>query len=312
MKSSEHHVRGQTGLTLAELMVAMAVAGILLAAGYGVFLTQQKTYAVQDRVAKLQQNARAAMNLITRDLRMAGHGLPTWSVQIGGKTYSKAVTAMGDTLMILGCFGAPASYLSASVDSGETRIRLVDPGRFNTGDRKYIFIGEYDKAVIRDIVGNRLDLEHPLKKRYPTTRLAAAANPGDSQISVQDTAHILAGDILPLGDERLYVSGVGGNVITFGNPLKFEYTSQTRFNPVPVFFVQALRYTLDRDGRIKREDLSGGGKQTLAENIEALTFSEVSHGVYQIALSARANVPDDDGRFRSRTYDFRVRVRNPL
>ena len=41
-------IRRQRGLTLTELVVAMAVAGILLAAGYGIFLTQQKTYAVQD------------------------------------------------------------------------------------------------------------------------------------------------------------------------------------------------------------------------------------------------------------------------
>jgi type IV pilus assembly protein PilW len=67
----------QRGLTLTELAIAMAVAGIFLAAAYGIFLTQQKTYAVQDQVAEVQQHARVTMNMLARDLRMAGHGIPT-------------------------------------------------------------------------------------------------------------------------------------------------------------------------------------------------------------------------------------------
>ena len=78
--------RHQRGLTLTELAVAMAVAGILLAAGYGIFVAQQKTYAVQDQVVQIQQNARVAMNLVARDLRMAGHGRPDGPVAKRART----------------------------------------------------------------------------------------------------------------------------------------------------------------------------------------------------------------------------------
>jgi prepilin-type N-terminal cleavage/methylation domain-containing protein len=303
----------EKGLSLTELAVAMAVAGILLAAGYGIFLTQQKTYAVQDQVAEIQQNARVAMNLLMRDVRMAGHGVPTlWPVVIGGNTYSDTVTAAGDTLTLLGCFGAPRGYLSRSANVGAREIQLVDASDFDTGDRRYVFVGEYDKNIIERIEGNRLFLIEPLTKRYPTTRLTAQSNPGDTEISVTDTAEILAGDILTLGNERLYVTLVSGDSISFSNPLELEYPVGTRVNPIPVYFVQALQYVRGSDNIITREDLSGGGRQHLAENIEALSFTEVAAGTFEIALTAETDVPDGAGRNRSRAYRFTVRGRNPL
>jgi hypothetical protein len=295
-----------------ELMVALAVTGLLLAAGYSIFLTQQKSWATQERVAEIQQEARAVMNLLMRDIRMAGHGVPTlWPVEIGGNLHSEAVSAAGSTLTLLGCFGAPRGYLSGSAHRGDMEIDLVDSDDFDTTDRRYILIGEYDKAIIVEKQGNTLRLNQPLKKRYPTARLTRQATPSDTQITVAKTNGILAGDILVLGEERLYVTGAGGKGITFRIPLQSDYPRGTRVNPVPVYFVQALRYELQRDGRITRQDLSGGGRQTLAEHIEALTFARTGPDIYRITLTATTDVPDDAGRFPSRTLDFTVRVRNP-
>ena len=120
------HVHRQKGLTLTELAVAMTVAGILLAAGYGIFLTQQKTYAIQDQVVDIQQNARVAINFITRDLRMAGHGRPDSSVIIKGETHQDAVTVDADNagMTLLGCFGAPEAYLLKTALPGDTQIEI--------------------------------------------------------------------------------------------------------------------------------------------------------------------------------------------
>ena len=314
MRTMKSNLRGQTGLTLTELMVAMTVAGLLLAAGYGVFRVQQKTYAVQSQVVEIQQNARVAVNLLTRDLRMAGHGVPRlWTVDIGGNTYSHAVTTVGTAMTLLGCFGAPRGYLSTSADKGDTQIDLVDASAFDNEDRRYVFIGEYDKAIIIDeIDGNTVRLNQGLKKRYPTTRLTANADPGATQISVAGTSSILIGDILILGDERLHVTGIGGNLITFSNPLQLEHISGTRVNPIPVYFVQALQYNRGSNGTITRQDLAGGGRQTVAENIGALVITQIEPGTYEIALTARTDVADETGRYRSRAYQFTVRVRNPF
>jgi type IV pilus assembly protein PilW len=64
--------RGNSGFTLVELLVAITLGLVILAGLYQTFRTQHDSYIVQDQVAAMQQNLRAAMYLITRDLQMAG------------------------------------------------------------------------------------------------------------------------------------------------------------------------------------------------------------------------------------------------
>ena len=61
------------GFSLVELVVAMAVAAIVLGALHSVFTYQRKSLALQDRSVEAQQNARAALQLMTRDIVMAGY-----------------------------------------------------------------------------------------------------------------------------------------------------------------------------------------------------------------------------------------------
>jgi type IV pilus assembly protein PilW len=60
------------GITLIELLVALVIGGIIIAGIYRVFVSQSKAYVVQDQVAETQQNIRSAMEILLRDLRMAG------------------------------------------------------------------------------------------------------------------------------------------------------------------------------------------------------------------------------------------------
>lgn len=60
------------GFTLIELLVAMAISGIVMAGVYSVFYTQQKSYVAQEQVVSMQQNLRAAMYYMQREIRMAG------------------------------------------------------------------------------------------------------------------------------------------------------------------------------------------------------------------------------------------------
>ncbi len=61
------------GFTLVELMVAITISLIILAAVSSLFVSSKKTYTTQDRLARVQENGRFAMQFITRDLRMAGY-----------------------------------------------------------------------------------------------------------------------------------------------------------------------------------------------------------------------------------------------
>ena len=63
----------QQGFTLVELIVAMAIAGIVMGAIYSTYKSQQHSYTVQTHVVEMQQNLRAALYVIGRDIRMAGY-----------------------------------------------------------------------------------------------------------------------------------------------------------------------------------------------------------------------------------------------
>ncbi|GIX48575.1 MAG: hypothetical protein KatS3mg131_2786 [Candidatus Tectimicrobiota bacterium] len=65
-------MRGKQGFTVLELVIAMAVAGIVIAAIYQVFHGQQRAFLAQNQVVEMQQNLRAALYLLTRELRSAG------------------------------------------------------------------------------------------------------------------------------------------------------------------------------------------------------------------------------------------------
>jgi len=63
----------QAGFTIIELLVAVALGLVILAGLFRTFKVQHDTYVVQDQVSAMQQNLRAAMYMITRDLQMAGY-----------------------------------------------------------------------------------------------------------------------------------------------------------------------------------------------------------------------------------------------
>ncbi|MEC9341424.1 MAG: PilW family protein [Pseudomonadota bacterium] len=63
----------QKGFTLIEVMVAIVIGTILSAAAIALLVNSKSTYEVQDDLARLQENARFAMEMLMRDIRMAGY-----------------------------------------------------------------------------------------------------------------------------------------------------------------------------------------------------------------------------------------------
>lgn len=61
------------GHTLVELMIAMAIAAILVTAIFKVYQILQKSHSKQELAVEMQQNLRAAVSLIKREIRMAGY-----------------------------------------------------------------------------------------------------------------------------------------------------------------------------------------------------------------------------------------------
>ncbi len=83
------------GFTLVELMVTLAMTGIIVAAVYSAYSVQQRANSRQDQVLEVQQALRAALYAINQEIRMAGYD-PNNSNRAG---FSQATaTAMAFTM----------------------------------------------------------------------------------------------------------------------------------------------------------------------------------------------------------------------
>ena len=63
------HKRYTSGFTLMELMIALALGLLIVAAGLAVFLSSQRSLSFQSGMSELQQNANFGLSLVTHDLR---------------------------------------------------------------------------------------------------------------------------------------------------------------------------------------------------------------------------------------------------
>ncbi|MDH3513268.1 MAG: PilW family protein [Gammaproteobacteria bacterium] len=61
------------GFSLVELMVALTIGLIILAAVSTLFVNSKQSYTTQDSLARLQESARFAMHFLIKDLRLAGY-----------------------------------------------------------------------------------------------------------------------------------------------------------------------------------------------------------------------------------------------
>ncbi|MBU1184433.1 MAG: prepilin-type N-terminal cleavage/methylation domain-containing protein [Proteobacteria bacterium] len=61
------------GFSLVELLIAMAVGLVVLGAMYSVFTIQNKTFGNQEVFVEMQQNVRAGMDMMAREIGMAGY-----------------------------------------------------------------------------------------------------------------------------------------------------------------------------------------------------------------------------------------------
>lgn len=65
--------RKQSGFTLVELMITLVVAFIVIAAVYASYKVQMENEKGQQQVTQIQQNLRAAMDMVSREFPLAGY-----------------------------------------------------------------------------------------------------------------------------------------------------------------------------------------------------------------------------------------------
>lgn len=113
-------MRNESGFNLIELMISMAVFGLLTGGVFGVLFRTQATFELQRADQDVRQQARVSLDLVSTELRMAGYdiGSLTEPVSRAGTTVLQFVADVDD-----GDAGAPCGVaFETATDGGAERL----------------------------------------------------------------------------------------------------------------------------------------------------------------------------------------------
>lgn len=166
--------RDQRGYTLAELLITVAILGLIMAAVLAVQMTSNTMFLRGENQAEAQQGARAAM-LMEEDLRMAGYGCPdngcptnlaTLNYQLNG-TQLKVTAASATSITFWADTLNASTTLTAAVVANATTLPVTDAAGIATGDRIYLNNGgTWETKTVTAKAGNNLTVA-ALTNAYP-------------------------------------------------------------------------------------------------------------------------------------------------
>lgn len=174
MKASRY----QSGLTLVEVMIAMLLGLVILGAVMTVFLSNSNTFRSNEAVARIQESARFAFELMARDLREAG-GLPC-GPELDVANVLSNVDSNGDPASPADWWASFSGGLEGYDQGGALAASGVGVG---TGSR----VNGTDAVLVSGPFGRQLSVE--------------SHNATSAQFKVNEAAHGIAdGDILLVCD----------------------------------------------------------------------------------------------------------------
>jgi prepilin-type N-terminal cleavage/methylation domain-containing protein len=230
------------GFSMVELMVAMAVGLILTAAATQLFNSGMNSTMLVTEQAEMQQNVRAALNLVARDVSMAGSGLPSGGLALPYGT--------GAVASFYGCNQTPTCYLTSDkYPSGTVGATTVSnymygliPGRLNGMQSGGPATITATHAAADSITAIYVDYGFPLSQYTialdPSGTFITATPPATPPAgfpAIVSPTGIVLGDEILLANNKGYAvgevtgvtaAGTGGK-ITFanGDPLKINQTA---------------------------------------------------------------------------------------
>ncbi|GAN31672.1 MAG: prepilin-type N-terminal cleavage/methylation domain-containing protein [Candidatus Brocadia sp. AMX2] len=84
----------ESGFSIIELMVSLAITLILMVVAIKMFTIQRVAYNSQEQITDLQQNIRSSMDVVSREIRMAGYMVVgTTTIRTAG---TSTITFLGD------------------------------------------------------------------------------------------------------------------------------------------------------------------------------------------------------------------------
>ncbi len=192
----------QRGFTLVELLVAIFMALMIMAAGYVIFFGSSRGSAMETQVSKMQDNARMAMDALSRNFRMAAFLVNFSNYPAGtvissstGSTFASTIIHADNagpvgqdqvTLVFGGASPAWSTSLRNTAPTGSNQIILKDVSGIVPGC--VIGIGLAHTAVVSgvDPLTNTVILDTTnrneyLNMTYPGQYLADGTSPSNQQ-----------------------------------------------------------------------------------------------------------------------------------
>ncbi len=244
--------RCAAGFTLIELLVAIALGMVILAGLFRTFKVQQDSYVLQDQVSAMQQNLRAAMYLITRDLQMAGYYTNfdrtnrqmDWNDLDGDSDPTNNMETGRPLLFGVNKVSAGAG---ANIKDNTDVIVIVKASR---EEGRLLGSGESASASSISLSSWNLDSE-----------------PAPDLNTAQKKYGVLVKN--DLSDAELFYLDTSGNITT---PLTENYTTNDRIHRADIIIYKVDDSTPTRPCLVRKNLGSDNGYQVVAENIDNLKF----------------------------------------
>jgi prepilin-type N-terminal cleavage/methylation domain-containing protein len=152
------------GMTLVELLIVLVVGSVLMAAMFGSFINQQKSYAMQDQVIDMQQGLRAGIDRMTREIRMAGYGGDILETFGNVNTFTHIITPVNatpqDSITIL--VADEVAKLDQNAPAGSTQLILNTSNVFDTSRKRYLCLQGQNNYLVQAVTGSTVALATPL------------------------------------------------------------------------------------------------------------------------------------------------------
>jgi prepilin-type N-terminal cleavage/methylation domain-containing protein len=212
--------KANRGFSLLELLVSMGIGLIVMAAMTSLFKTGMDSTFIVSQRAETQQNMRAAIEMLTKDINMAGAGLPTGGVQLP--------TGAGSSAQKFGCDQVGTCYVPAFNYAGNYMYGII-PG-FSNGVQGNAVVPAAPGQINDSITVIYADYNFPLFEYNVTfpggstgTLVNVAPNPAfvPAPVAINSPGGIQVGDLILIsnsaGNAVGEVTGLTAGTISFAN-----------------------------------------------------------------------------------------------
>ncbi len=118
-------LRSQTGMTLVELMVALAIGSFLVIGAVQIYNQSRQAFIVNESIARVQETAQFAMDTIEADLRMASNwGRNSRGLAVEGRSVVGDANPSGLTTPTPDCGAGWAFDLARPIDGSDNSYGL--------------------------------------------------------------------------------------------------------------------------------------------------------------------------------------------